>query len=68
MTTTSNPEGHRLLTVAEVAERLGLSPMSVYRRVWAGEIPALKLGSTRRAALRIQEDELDAWLYREEKR
>ena len=37
--------GHRLtLDVDEVAEALGVSPVSIYRAVKRGEIPAVRLG------------------------
>lgn len=34
----------RLLTIPEVAERLRVSRMSVYRRIEKGEVPAVRLG------------------------
>jgi len=37
--------GEALLTVREVADFLSVSPKTVYRRVWSGELPAVKLGS-----------------------
>jgi excisionase family DNA binding protein len=55
----------KLLTVRQVAERLGLSLWSVYRRVEAGEIPAVRLGSTRKAPIRVSEAELEQWLFEE---
>jgi excisionase family DNA binding protein len=55
----------KLLTVRQVAERLGLSTWSVYRRCESGELPSVRLGSTKKAPLRISEAELDAWLYGE---
>ena len=33
-----------LLRVDEVAERLGVSRVTVYRRVWDGSLPALRVG------------------------
>ncbi len=54
----------RMLTVDEVAERIGQSRWSVYRKVAAGQIPAVRLGEGR-AALRIDERELNRWLYGE---
>jgi excisionase family DNA binding protein len=51
-----------LLTVPEVAERLRVSRPTVYRRIRAGEIPAIRVGNTS-GALRVPADELDAWLY-----
>jgi excisionase family DNA binding protein len=63
----ANPgEVQKLLTVEQVAERLQVSKWSVYRRIEAGELPAIRLGSTNRAPLRISERELQAWLFKEE--
>jgi excisionase family DNA binding protein len=52
----------RLLTVPETAERLRLSRQSIYRRIAAGELPAVQLGGPG-TPLRVDERELDAWLY-----
>lgn len=52
----------RLLTLGEVADRLGVTRRTVERKVHAGEIPALQLGGPR-SPLRVDERELDAWLY-----
>ena len=52
----------RLLTVSEVADRLALSRASVYRKVHAGEIPAVRLGGDGNS-LRVPERELREWLY-----
>jgi excisionase family DNA binding protein len=53
-----------LLTVGEVADRLGVSTRTVRRRIESGELPAVRLGSSRQAPVRIDADELDGWLYR----
>jgi excisionase family DNA binding protein len=55
-----------LLRVPEVAERLRVSPEVVRRKIRSGELPGLRLGSGRRAPLRVDRAELDAWLYREQ--
>jgi excisionase family DNA binding protein len=52
----------RLLTIDEVAQRLGVSRRTVQRKIAAGELPALGLGG-RRSPVRIDEAELEAWLY-----
>ena len=49
------------LAVGEVARRLRLHEATIYRRVSAGEIPALRLGE--HGPLRSPADELEAWLY-----
>ena len=55
----------RLLTVREVASRLGLTPSGVYSMVEAGRLPALALGEGKRPRIRVDEDELNRWLYGE---
>jgi len=52
----------RLLTIDEVAERLGLSRRTVERKIKRGELPALQLGGPR-TAIRVDERELTDWLY-----
>jgi excisionase family DNA binding protein len=56
---TAEPE---FLTVPEVVRLLRCSKPTVYRRITDGEIPAVKLGTTQFAPLRIRRDELEAWL------
>jgi excisionase family DNA binding protein len=51
-----------LLSVRQVAEWLGVSEKQVYRLIYRGEIPAVRLGG-RGSALRVDPDELEAWLY-----
>lgn len=46
-----------LLTVAEVAEILRLSKSTIYNLVWAGEIPAIRVG---RRKIRIRKDWVSA--------
>jgi len=48
----------RLLTVAEVAEIMRLSKMTVYRMVNSGALPALKVGRS----VRIPEHVVDEYL------
>src|SRR3954447_16603147 len=52
----------RYLTVDEVAELLRQDRATIYRKVKLGTIPAIRLMSEGRGALRIPEDELRAWL------
>lgn len=47
-----------VLTVAEVAQALRVSTMTVYRLVNAGDLPALRVGKN----IRIRERDLDAFL------
>jgi len=51
-----------LLTVPEVADRLGVSTRTVRRRIESGELAAVRLGSGPRAPIRIERGKLDAWL------
>jgi excisionase family DNA binding protein len=46
------------LTVAEVADLLRVSSMTVYRLIEAGEMRALRVGKS----FRIEEDDLEAFL------
>ena len=48
----------RLLTVDEVAERLGVTKDSVWAQARAGRIPHVRLGRYRR----FREEAIDAWL------
>jgi excisionase family DNA binding protein len=48
-----------LLTPLEVAEILRISRSTIYRWIRAGTIPLIRLPS---GDVRIDEDELDAWL------
>jgi excisionase family DNA binding protein len=53
----------KLLTPAEVAERLGVCRATVYTRIREGDLPALTLAQfTSRPVYRIDESELQRWL------
>ena len=41
-------EGRLLLTVSEVAARLGLGRSTIYEMVMRGDIPSIKIGRARR--------------------
>jgi excisionase family DNA binding protein len=51
-----------LLTVAQVARRLNVSKPTVYRRIYEGRLPALRIGEDV-GPLRVDEAELKRWLY-----
>ena len=51
------------MTVAQVADRLQLSEVSIRRKIASGEIPSVKLASAGRGAVRIPEDGLETWLH-----
>jgi excisionase family DNA binding protein len=54
----------RLLTVPQVAERLGIDRSTVYRLIHENELPAVRLRrGPKRSPLRIPEDEFEAWLF-----
>jgi excisionase family DNA binding protein len=55
---TSSPSGPRFLTALEVAERMRVSKMTVYRLIRAGKIPAVRVGKS----FRVREDDLDKYL------
>ncbi len=59
--TSEGEQAQKMLTVNQVAARIGQSKWSVYRKVAAGEIPAIRLGAGR-SALRVREVELERWL------
>lgn len=53
-----------LLTVRDVADRLGLDLSSVYRKIRSGELPAVQLGGER-SPLRVDSIELERYVYGE---
>jgi len=59
-------EPDHLLTVAETAERLRQSQETVRRKIREGVIPAIRRGAGPRAPLRVDDQELRAWLYARE--
>jgi excisionase family DNA binding protein len=54
---------NHLLTLDQVAEKLGVSRSTIERRVRDGSIGALKLGASRTSPVRIPERALRQWLY-----
>jgi excisionase family DNA binding protein len=48
----------RFLTPKEVADLLRVSPMTVYRLIKSGELPAVRVGK----AFRVREDDMDAYI------
>jgi len=51
----------RLVTAAELADTLGLSPATVLDWAQAGKVPHFKIGH----AVRFRESEVEAWLERD---
>lgn len=56
-------EPQKLLTVKEVAQRLGQSRFTIYRKIERGELPAVRIGAGVQAPLRVDVAELDAFVY-----
>lgn len=60
-----SPDMPRFLTVAEVAEAMRVSKMTVYRMVHAGDLPAVRMGRSFRVPQKAVEDlvnkELAEW-------
>jgi excisionase family DNA binding protein len=52
----------RWLSVAELAVELGMSPMTLYRAIAAGEFPAVRIGRRLVVPARVLEDMADAAL------
>jgi len=48
----------RFLTIAEVAAKMRVSKMTVYRLVHAGELPAVRVGRS----FRVTEDDVNEYL------
>ena len=55
-----------LLTPAEVARRLRQDRATIYRKIRAGVLPAVRLNDGR-GALRVPANELESWLYSDPK-
>lgn len=53
-----NPSRARFLTVAEVAQIMRVSTMTVYRLIKAGELASVRVGKS----YRIREDDVDAYI------
>jgi excisionase family DNA binding protein len=56
-------ESQKLLSPAEVALRLGVSKITVYRRISDGSLPAVRLGGNGASTpLRVPAGAVEAWL------
>jgi excisionase family DNA binding protein len=55
-------ERPRLLTVAEVAHRLGEHRITIYKRISRGELRALRIGNAPNAPIRVDEQALEQLL------
>ncbi len=54
----TSPSGPRFLTAMEVAERMRVSKMTVYRLIRGGKIKAVRIGK----AYRVREDDVESYL------
>lgn len=61
MNSTDATESPEVLRVQDVAHKLGQHRSTVYRKIHAGFLPAVRLGSGD-AAIRIKRRDLEAWL------
>ncbi|MDQ4000883.1 MAG: helix-turn-helix domain-containing protein [Actinomycetota bacterium] len=50
--------GHKLLSLKEVCQELGMSKGWVYQRIRSGEIPSVQLGHN----IKVKREDLDAYL------
>ena len=50
----------QLLKPDDVARQLGVSRVTVYRRIWDGSLPAVRIGEN--GPLRVDPRELERWL------
>jgi len=53
-----SPSGPRFLTALEVAERMRVSKMTVYRLIRSGKLPAVRVGKS----FRVREEDVDKYL------
>ena len=60
----ANEDKGTFLTIAEVAEIMRVSKMTVYRLVHAGEMPAVRVGRSFRVHEKAVEDYLGSSVYK----
>lgn len=58
MASSVSPSGPRFLTALEVAERMRVSKMTVYRLIRSGKLPAVRVGKS----FRVREEDVDKYL------
>ena len=58
----TNEKRRALLTVPQAAERLAQGVSTIRRKISAGELPAIRLGTGPQAPVRIDAEELERWL------
>lgn len=62
-TVTTEPPTSQFLTVAEVADQMRVSKMTVYRLVHSGELPAVRVGKSFRVPQRALSEYLASAFY-----
>ena len=60
MARSTSHSGPRLLTALEVAERMRVSKMTVYRLVHGGELPAVRVGRS----FRVSEKDVNEYIQK----
>ncbi len=58
VSSSSGPGTEEFMTVAEVATRMRVSKMTVYRLLHGGELPAVRVGRS----FRVREEDVDEYL------
>lgn len=58
MASSLSSSGPRFLTALEVAERMRVSKMTVYRLIRSGKLPAVRVGKS----FRVREEDVDKYL------
>ena len=58
------PMHKQMLTITEVAKRLGMHPVSVYRMVKEARLPAFRIGRL----LRFDRDQIENWVRMHQRR
>jgi excisionase family DNA binding protein len=58
------PEDLRLFTIPEVARRLAVAENTVYRRIAAGELRSVNLGTAEYRKTRVRSDDLADYIDR----
>ena len=58
MASQNSPSGPRFLTALEVAERMRVSKMTVYRLIRSGKLPAVRVGKS----VRVRDEDVERYL------
>jgi excisionase family DNA binding protein len=55
-----------LISVSQAAKLAAVAPVTIYRRVHAGEIPAVRVGNDGHGPIRIPRQAFTEWLFGDE--